>query len=59
MNVILWIVQGLLAALFAIAGAMKVSQPKERLADRLPWVADFSAAAVRFIGVVELAGRWA
>ncbi len=33
MNVILWILQGLLAAFFAIAGAMKVSQPKERLAD--------------------------
>lgn len=55
MNVVLWIVQGLLAAAFGMAGIMKSTQPKEKLADRLPWVADFSPATVRFIGIVELA----
>jgi uncharacterized membrane protein len=55
MNVVLWIVQGLLAAGFGMAGIMKSTQPKEKLVDRLPWVEDFSPATVRFIGIVELA----
>ena len=55
MNVVLWIVQGLLAAGFGMAGIMKSTQPKEKLAPRLPWVEDFSPATVRFIGIVELA----
>ncbi|MBE8523970.1 DoxX family protein [Amycolatopsis sp. H6(2020)] len=56
MNIFLWIVQAVLAAMFGMAGVMKATQPKDKLADRLPWVADFSPATVRFIGVVELAG---
>ncbi|MET7290393.1 DoxX family protein [Streptomyces sp. NPDC005573] len=55
MNVFLWIVQAVLAAMFAMAGVMKSTQPKAKLVEKLPWVADFSAAAVRLIGVVELA----
>jgi uncharacterized membrane protein len=55
MNVVLWIVQGLLAAAFAMAGVTKSTQPKDKLAERLPWVEDFSPATVRFIGIVELA----
>ncbi|MCI2424403.1 DoxX family protein, partial [Saccharopolyspora sp. K220] len=55
MNVFLWIVQAVLAVMFAMAGVMKSTQPKEKLVDKLPWVNDFSAGTVRFIGVVELA----
>ena len=55
MNVFLWIVQAVLAAVFAMAGVMKSTQPKARLAEKLPWVADFSPATVRFIGIVEFA----
>ncbi|MFE7794787.1 DoxX family protein [Streptomyces sp. NPDC057460] len=55
MNVFLWIVQALLAAMFAMAGVMKATQPKDKLVEKLPWVADFSSATVRFIGVVEFA----
>ncbi|MET8330803.1 DoxX family protein [Streptomyces sp. NPDC005181] len=55
MNVFLWIVQGLLAAMFAMAGVMKATQPKDKLVAKLPWVADFSPATVRFIGIVEFA----
>ncbi|MFE9888500.1 DoxX family protein [Streptomyces scopuliridis] len=55
MNVFLWIVQAVLAGMFAMAGVMKSTQPKDKLADKLPWVADFSPATVRFIGVVEFA----
>jgi uncharacterized membrane protein len=56
MNVFLWIVQAILAALFAMSGLVKVVQPKEKLAGRYPWMQDVSAAMVRFIGVMELLG---
>jgi len=55
-NVFLWIVQAILAAMFVMSGLMKSTQPKEKLAPKLPWVEDFSAGTVRFIGVVELLG---
>jgi hypothetical protein len=31
MNVFLWVVQSVLAALFAMAGLMKATQPKDKL----------------------------
>lgn len=51
-----WIIQGLLAALFSMAGIMKLTQPKEKLSKMLPWVNYFSAGTVRFIGLCELLG---
>jgi uncharacterized membrane protein YphA (DoxX/SURF4 family) len=54
-NLLLWIVQAVLAAMFAMAGVMKLTQPKDKLADRLPWTADFSQGTIRFIGFVEFA----
>lgn len=54
MNVFLWILQGLLAAMFLMAGVMKTTQPKEKIAEKLPWAEDYSAGTVRFIGIVEL-----
>ncbi|MEV4861637.1 DoxX family protein [Streptomyces ossamyceticus] len=56
MNIFLWIVQAVLAVMFAMAGVMKTTQPKDKLVENLPWVADFSAGTVRFIGIVECAG---
>lgn len=55
MNLALWILQIVLAVLFAMAGWMKASQPKEKLLERLPWAEDFSPGTLRLIGVVELA----
>jgi uncharacterized membrane protein YphA (DoxX/SURF4 family) len=54
MNVTLWILQAVLAAMFGMAGVMKSTQPKDKLAEKLPWVEDFSPGVVRFIGVAEL-----
>ena len=48
--------QGLLAAVFAGAGAAKVAVPKDDLRTPMPWVDDFSQSAVRLIGVLELLG---
>ncbi len=52
----LWVIQGLLAAMFLMAGFMKLSMPIDQLAQKLPWVTDISAALVRFIGLAELTG---
>jgi uncharacterized membrane protein YphA (DoxX/SURF4 family) len=56
MHLFLWILQIVLAAMFALAGVQKSTQPKEKLVARLPWVEDFSAGTVRLIGIVELLG---
>lgn len=55
-NIGLWIAQGLLALMFIMAGAMKLSQPIEALAESLPWVTSVPAALVKFIGISELLG---
>jgi uncharacterized membrane protein len=54
MNVALWIIQALLALAFGMAGIMKLTQPKEKLAPQMPWVSDFSQGIVRVIGGLEL-----
>src|SRR5438876_10274901 len=54
MNIVLWIVQILLALAFAMAGVMKTTQPIEKLATNMGWVKDFTAQIVRLIGTLEL-----
>lgn len=57
MNIALWIVAGLLALTFLAAGAMKLSQPKEKLAaSGMGWTEDFSAGAIKAIGTIEILG---
>jgi hypothetical protein len=56
MNIALWIVQALLAAMYAMAGTMKTTQPKEKLADRMSWVNDYSGGTVKFVGAMEFLG---
>ncbi len=56
MNIALWIVQGLLGAMFTMAGFMKATQPREKLAPKMPWVNDYTATQVRLIGIAELLG---
>lgn len=55
-HITLWVLQGLLAVMFIMAGAMKASQPIEALAESLPWVTSVPAGLVKFIGVSELLG---
>jgi uncharacterized membrane protein YphA (DoxX/SURF4 family) len=54
MNTVLWIIQFLLALAFGMAGLMKLTQPYEKLGERMAWVKSFSATQVRLIGLVEL-----
>src|SRR3954464_2921665 len=58
MNVALWIVTCLLAAVFLLAGGKKLFIPQEKLA-KAPgggWVLDFSAGFVKALGAVEILG---
>lgn len=52
MNIALWIVQGLLAALFLVAGGMKLVLPLDQLTGPVPLPGWF----MRFLGVVEVLG---
>ena len=51
-NVTLWVIQGLLAALFLFAGSMKLILPIEAMAGPVA----LPGAFLRFIGVVEVLG---
>lgn len=58
MNIALWIVQGLLAVMFLMAGLMKATKSKEELkeaaGDNMAWVDSVSASTVRLIGILEV-----
>lgn len=55
MNIALWIAQGLLAAMYLMAGAMKTFMtPKAK--ETLPWAKERSDGFVRFVGTSELLG---
>jgi uncharacterized membrane protein YphA (DoxX/SURF4 family) len=55
MNVFLWIVAGLLAAVFLVAGAMKLTRSPQQLAvSGLGWAEDFGAGPVKLIGALEV-----
>jgi len=56
MNVVLWIVQALLAAAFVLAGSMKAFRPLEQLSKNMRWVSAVPAALVRFVGIAEVVG---
>ena len=56
MTIVLWIVQGLLALAFLLAGVMKTFMPLEGLKKNMAWVGNVPAGLVRFIGIVEILG---
>src|SRR5262249_37204447 len=54
-NVVLWIIAGLLAAVFLAAGVTHAIRPKEKLATSgMGWVGSFSAGTVKLIGTLEI-----
>lgn len=59
MNVVLWIVAGVLAAAYLFSGGGKLIMSKERIAGMshgTEWVEDFSPGALKVIGVLEVLG---
>jgi uncharacterized membrane protein YphA (DoxX/SURF4 family) len=56
MNTVIWIAQILLALAFLMAGSAKLFLPREKLAERMGFVNDFSPNIVKLIGLVEVLG---
>ena len=58
MNIALWILQGLLAIMFLMAGMMKATKSKDGLkeaaGENMAWVDSVSASNVRLIGILEV-----
>ena len=58
MNIVFWVLQGLLAALFLMAGLMKATKSKEEIkesgGERMAWVDEMSANNIKLIGVLEI-----
>lgn len=57
MNIALWIAQGLLAAMYLMAGTMKTFQTK-KTRPTMTWTQGRSDAFVRFVGIAELLGAF-
>src|SRR5690348_12145658 len=55
MNIVLWVVQILLALVFLMAGGLKATQPIEKLAVRMKYVSALKPPQlVRLIGILEV-----
>lgn len=56
MSIALWVVQGLLAVAFVMAGTMKLTQPKEKLVAQMAWAENFEPSILKLIGGLEILG---
>lgn len=56
MNIVLWVLQALVALAFAAAGLPKATQPIDALSKRMDWVGAVPPGLVRFIGISEFLG---
>lgn len=57
MNVMLWVLQILLALVFLAAGLMKLARPQPQpMPPAMAWTEDFSPGSIRLIGLAEVLG---
>ena len=56
MNIVLWIVQGLLSFVFTMTGFIKLTKSKDEVREQAGWVDDFTDMQLKGIGVLELLG---
>jgi uncharacterized membrane protein YphA (DoxX/SURF4 family) len=57
MSIVLWVLQGILAAVFLGAGLVKLARSKQQLAAMGPsmaWADDFSDSLIKVIGIAEV-----
>ena len=55
MNIVLWVAQGLLAAMYLMAGSMKAFNTAKAM-EQMSWATNRSDGFVRFVGASELLG---
>lgn len=56
MPIAVWITSGLLALVYLASGGMKALRSRAALQPQMGWVEEFSAAQVRWIGILEVLG---
>jgi uncharacterized membrane protein YphA (DoxX/SURF4 family) len=57
MNIVLWVMQAVLAAVFLSAGLPKITKPKEELVAPMgQWVNSFPGPGIKLLGLVEVLG---
>jgi len=56
LNTSLWIAQWLAAVTFTLTGALKVTFPREKLAPRMHWAAEWPRGRIKLLGLAELLG---
>lgn len=56
MDIVLWIVAAVLAAVFLLAGVMKLAMPKEKLVTTMEWARSVPDPQVKALGAVEVLG---
>lgn len=57
MNLALWIIQGLLAIMFLMAGLTKLGNTKKDLHEKLgDWVDQYASSSLKLIGMLEVLG---
>jgi uncharacterized membrane protein YphA (DoxX/SURF4 family) len=59
MNIALWIITGLLTAVYLVSGFGKLFVPREKMAgmaDAARWVLDFKPGTLKAIGALEILG---
>ena len=56
MDIFLWVLQGLLALVFLMAGFSKLVMPYEKLVEQMGWCEDYSPTQIRLIAITEVLG---
>lgn len=57
MNLLIWIIQGLLAGAFLVGGIVKLTVSRTKVREKVGgWVEDFKEFEVRIIGLLEVLG---
>jgi len=56
LNTTLWIAQGSVAVVVALAGVVKLIVPREGLASRMHWAVSWPRWRIRLLGFAEVAG---
>ncbi len=56
MNIVLWIIQILLGGALTMSGLTLLTQPKEKIGDKMTFVHDYSKPMLNFIGISKIAG---
>jgi uncharacterized membrane protein len=56
MNTALWVLQGLLAVAFTMAGALKLLTPRVKLMEKMHWAKTWTDTNVKLLGLAEVLG---